>query len=53
MVLGQKVEETRVVVVGEKWQFHNVNREGKVVSGLELLQQCVDGLDLIEEIARQ
>src|SRR6267378_733369 len=25
MVLGQKVEETRVVVVGEKWQFHSIN----------------------------
>jgi len=26
-VLGQKVEKTRIVMVGEKWQFHNVSRE--------------------------
>ena len=30
MVLGQKVEETRVVVVGEKWQFHSINREASL-----------------------
>lgn len=52
MVQGQKVEETRVVMVGKKWQFHNINREEDGLSGLELLQQCVDGLNLIEEVAR-
>jgi hypothetical protein len=53
MMFGQKVKETRVVVVGEKWQFHNVNREEGCSSGLELREQSVDCLDLIEEVARQ
>src|SRR6185436_7307948 len=30
MVLGQKVKKTRTVGVGEKWQFHGVNREGSL-----------------------
>jgi hypothetical protein len=29
-VRGQKVEETRVVVIRKKWQFHNVYREGSL-----------------------